>query len=843
MKTKRLFRLLLTVMILAATLVISVSASTLYQGEYEGGNVKWKITSDGTLTVTGNSYIQSTNSGDYPWHKYASKVTKIVVGDKITDIANSCFHGMTKVTSVTIGKNVQTIGKYAFNGCSSLKSVSIPGTVKSIGQGAFGHCSKLKTVTFAKNSKLTKIDYGVFYNCGLETVTLPEGITVINTSAFSECDNLTSVTFPDSLETIWDLAFGDCDNLTSINVPRNLSWIAIEAFRFCPKLTHLELYRNVDYETHFRYNAIESIVVHDNLDTFTGFSDCTTLKSVTLPDTIKVIGDYALTRCTALKTLDWPASLTTIGKGALAATGLTEIVVPDTVTTLGDGAFGSNPLISFRLNDRIEALPSRCLANCPNLTEVYLGKVKSLGSETFAECSSLVKIDLPETLETIGDRAFQSCTALEGIEIPASVTKIDYSAFAQCKALSAVYFQGSAPEIGPYIFQYNTLDAYYPVGDPSWTDEVKQQYHGTVNWVESDFSHIAPVMSAAATSFNTIEVKWNPLPSSVCYYVYRAAEGGEFVQVATVTDAHYVDADTEAGMTYQYYVVSETADGALSDDSSTVSATAHQDAPVVTASNVLKTGKVKLTWKAIPGAAGYKIYRATTKEGTYKLMYTASSTTYTNSSATAGKYYYYKVVAVDAEGNESAESSIVGRTCDLAQPDISVSNVPRTGKVRITWPRVIGAVEYKVYRSTAKNGPFKLMKTLTTTTYTNTSAAVGEGYYYKVVAVANKSAANSTSEVKHRTVDLPQVQPTITLNAKGKPSITWEPVEGAIAYKVYRSTDKNRDYSLTKTLTSTNYVNTSAVKGYTYYYKVVAVHPVSGANSANSEIVSITCTK
>ena len=844
MKTKRLFCLLLTIMVLAATLVISVSASSiLYQGDYEGGNVKWKITSDGTLTVTGNSYIQSTNSGDYPWHKYASKVTKIVIGDKITQIADSCFHDMTKVTSVTIGKKVETIGKSAFNGCSSLKSVSIPATVKTIGQGAFGRCTKLKSVTFPENSKLTEIETGVFRNCGLETITLPEGITVINTSAFSKCENLTSVTFPDSLETIWKLAFEDCDNLTSINVPKNLSNIAIEAFRFCPKLSHLELYRNVDYTTHFRYNAIESIVVHDNLDTFTGFSDCATLKSVTLPDTIKVIGDYALTRCAALTTIDWPASLTTIGSDAFAGSGLIEAVLPNTVTKVGTGAFRyCKELVTFRANDNITEIPNRFMQDCPNLTDVYLGKVKSLGSEAFAECSSLVSIDLPETLQTIGDRAFQSCTALEGIEIPAAVQKIGFNAFAQCNALRAVYFQGSAPQIDSYIFQYDTLDAYYPASD-SWTDEVKQPYGGTVNWIEGDFSHIAPVVTAADTAFKTIEVKWNPLPSSAGYHVYRAAEGGEFVQVATVTDAHYVDADIEVSMSYQYYVVSENADGTLSDTSNTAGTTARQDAPVVTASNVLKTGKVKLTWKAIPGAAGYKVYRATTKDGTYKPMYTAKSTSYTNTSATAGKYYYYKVVALDAYGNESAPSSIVGRTCDLAQPDISISNVPKTGKVRITWPKVTGAVEYKVYRATSKNGPFKLMKTLTNITYTNTNAAVGEGYYYKVVAVANKSAANSTSEVKYRTVDLPQLQPTVKLNAKGKPNVTWQAVEGAASYKVYRSTDPNRDFSLTKTLTSTNYVNTTAVKGYTYYYKVVAVHPVSGANSAYSEVVSITCTK
>lgn len=846
MKTKRLFCLLLTIMVLAATLVISASASTvLYKGEHDGGTVQWKITSDGTLTVTGNRYIQATTSGDYPWHKYKSKVTKIVVGDNLTDIAKGCFHDMTKVTSVTIGKKVAEIGQGAFSGCTSLKSISIPANVKTLGSGVFSKCSSLKTVTFSKSSKLTEIPGNLFAYSGLETITLPEGITTINTHAFYKCEQLKSITFPQSLTTIRQKAFEECESLTSLTIPANLDNIAIEAFYFCPNLKHLELYRNVNYLDHFRYNDIESVVVRHELDTFTGFDSCKTLKSVTLPDTIKVIGDEAFNFCTALTSIDWPASLTTIGSDAFAGSGLIEAVLPDTVTKVGTGAFRyCKELVTFRANDKITEIPNWFMQDCPKLTELSLGKVKSIGTEAFANCSALLKSELPETLERIADRAFQGCSSLEGIVIPASVKEIDFMAFAQCYAMKAAYFQGSAPAIGAYIFQHCTLDAYYPAGDATWTDEVKKECGGTVTWAESGEANTIPAVSAAPTAFGTVELQWKPIPSTTQYHIYRATKkSGTYKKVATVTDAHHIDSTTKVGSTYYYYVVSESTKGTLSDPSNKVSAKTAKVTPVVTASNVVKTGKIQLTWDAIPGAVKYEIYRATKKDGTYKLMYTAKSNTYTNSSATPSKYYYYQVVAVAADGTTTNPSDIVGRTCDVAQPDINIFNVNKTGKVRITWPKVTGAVEYKVYRSTSKNGPYSLMKTLTNTAYTNTNATVGQGYYYKVVAVAEKSAANSTSDIKFRTVDLPQVQPSITLTSKGKPNVTWEPVEGAVAYKVYRSTDKNRDYTLTYTLTSTNYVNTTAVKDYTYFYKVVAVHSNTAANSAKSEIVSITCKK
>ena len=846
MKARKILCLLLTLMILAATMVMTVSAANdvIAEGDWGGGFPYWKITGDGTLTLTGQSHIQGSTTGEFPWHKYADKVTKIVIGDGITTIPNSCFREMTRVTTVTIGKKVASIGMQAFRECSSLTSISIPASVKTIKSDAFYLCSALKSVTFDGSSSLTEIENGVFAEAGLETIAIPEGVTTIDSYAFADCKQLKTITLPDSLTTIYSNAFVDCENLTSLNIPRNLYNIVIGAFDRCFKLSHLELDRNVTYSDAFRSLPIESIVVTHDLDTFTGFNGCNTLNSVTLPDTIKTIGDSAFSGCTSLKEINWPASLTTIGKYAFFGSGLTDVVLPDTVTTLDSSAFGSKYLKSFHLNDNVTELPARCLASSSNLTDVYLGNVKTLGTEAFAECTSLVKIDLPDTLETIKDRAFQACTALEGIMIPASVTEIEFSAFSQCSSLRAVYFLGDAPKMGNYMFNFITLNAYYHEGNDTWTEDVMQQYGGNVTWLASDYSDMAPTISAEATAMNSVEIKWTPLPTAARYHVYRAASTeGPYDLVATVIYSHYVDIETEIGETYYYYVVGENAQGKYSEASNTASATTYQITPVVTASNVPSTGKIKLTWDAIPGATGYQIYRATTKDGKYSLMYTAKTTSYTNTNAKAGKYYYYKVVAVGMDGAQGASSNIIGRTCDLPQPDTEISNVAKTGKVRICWIKVDGAVSYKIYRATSKNGTYSLMKTTTSSSYTNTNAVAGSRYYYKVVAVAEKSAANSAAVEMTRTCDLPQVQPAITLNAKGKPNVKWEPVEGAVAYKVYRSTDKSRDYSLTKTLTSTNYVNTSAVKGTTYYYKVVAVCSNSEANSAASNIVSITCTK
>ena len=81
------------------------------------------------------------------------------------------------------------------------------------------------------------------------------------------------------------------------------------------------------------------------------------------------------------------------------------------------------------------------------------------------------------------------------------------------------------------------------------------------------------------------------------------------------------------------------------------------------------------------------------------------------------------------------------RTCDLAQPEITVKL--SSGNVKVSWEKVDGAQEYKVYRATSKDGTYKLLKTTTGTSFTNTSVTSGKTYYYKVVAVHSTSAANS----------------------------------------------------------------------------------------------------
>lgn len=164
----------------------------------------------------------------------------------------------------------------------------------------------------------------------------------------------------------------------------------------------------------------------------------------------------------------------------------------------------------------------------------------------------------------------------------------------------------------------------------------------------------------------------------------------------------------------------------------------------VKASNVAKSGKVKVTWGKVEGAVKYEVYRATSKNGKYTLVKTVTETSYTDKSTNVGKSFFFKVKAISSDKNvtASAFSKVVKGTVDLKMPVVTAKSKSKK-QVKLSWKKVSGAKKYEIYRATSKNGKYKKIATTTKTSYTNKKLKSGKTYYYKVKAIAKKKAANS----------------------------------------------------------------------------------------------------
>lgn len=177
--------------------------------------------------------------------------------------------------------------------------------------------------------------------------------------------------------------------------------------------------------------------------------------------------------------------------------------------------------------------------------------------------------------------------------------------------------------------------------------------------------------------------------------------------------------------------------------------------PQISVSNVQSSGKIKIKWEPVENAISYKVYRSLDGENWSRLI-TTKKTSVVNTSAVAGKTYYYKVKAIASTSSCDSQYSVVKkRMCDLARPTISLSTKTESGKTIISWKKVDKAVSYKVYCSRNKES-WNLVKTTDNTSVTHTGATAGKKYYYKVRAIAAKSSANSAySSVKYRTCKAP----------------------------------------------------------------------------------------
>lgn len=333
------------------------------------------------------------------------------------------------------------------------------------------------------------------------------------------------------------------------------------------------------------------------------------------------------------------------------------------------------------------------------------------------------------------------------------------------------------------------------------------------------------------TSAGHPKLSWNTVPGAAKYWIYRSTDGKNFKYYDSTTKTSYTNNSTTIGTTYYYKVKAVDSSGATTDYSTVKSIKCTPAAPSLSISRV--NGKPKLSWKAVSGATKYWIYRSTDGKN-FKYYDSTTKTSYTNSGAASGTKYYYKVKAVKVVNGTnvaSAYSYAKSLVCTPATPNVSITSV--SGKPKLSWNAVNGATKYWIYRSTdGKN--FKYYDSTTKTTYTNNSTTVGTRYYYKVKAVVvdnGTSYASAFSSSKSLLVST--AAPTVSItSASDKPMLSWNAVNGADKYWVYRSTD-GVNYKYYDSTTKTTYTNKSVTAGTTYYYKVKAVKVVNGSSIAS----------
>lgn len=355
------------------------------------------------------------------------------------------------------------------------------------------------------------------YRATITKIEFVGDVTIIGWASMNFCTSLQSITLPKSVTTIQGYAFHNCTSLKSITIPSSIRSIEWSAFIGCDSLndgsgiTLLYTSSGTAANLYSVYSLIRGVIFDDNVTSIRDFAfiECTGITSITIPDNITSIGQYAFENC-----------------------GLTSVTIPKNVETISDNAFSNcRSLAQFNVaadNEHYKSVDGVLLDKSETMLIQYPAartastyqipdSIISIGKDAFRYCYNLCEIVIPDRVTSIGDNAFAGCYNLRDTLIPDNVTSIGANAFKECENLQRINISESVVEIGDEAFFYctNLSRAYFYGNVPTFGEY-------TFDCVSSDFKIIYPYNKAD---------NWTnlPYPSAAGYPVTFNSQGGSQV--------------------------------------------------------------------------------------------------------------------------------------------------------------------------------------------------------------------------------------------------------------------------------------------------------------------------
>ena len=335
---------------------------------------------------------------------------------------------------------------------------------------------------------------------------------------------------PFRVTSIKNNAFTNCTSLTSVTIPNSVPSIGVGVFEGCTSLTSVTI-----------PNSVTSIGD-------AAFANCSSLTSVTIPNSVTSFGQFAFGH-SGLTSIEIPNSVTSIGKKLFEdCTALTSVTIPNSVTNIEVNAFlDCTGLTSVTIPNSVTSIGYGAFGRCSGLTSITIGNsVSSIGAWAFSECTSLISITIGNSVTSIGASAFAECTSLTSVTIGNSVTSIEACAFRACSGLTSVTCLANTPpkmsisEISEWGVFHGLDCKQIHLYVPAESVNVYKHAHQWSNFYPNIFPITADettstAVTAIPTDDNNVVLSW-PSVSGADTYTIEIRKNGELICTLTFND-------------------------------------------------------------------------------------------------------------------------------------------------------------------------------------------------------------------------------------------------------------------------------------------------------------------
>lgn len=464
---------------------------TLYAkwGENLPTSISFVVSAEGVLTEV-NGISETNNVVIIP-----NQVNNI----EVKEIKKELFLNNIYIEKLVIPETVTTLGYRMCYGCTNLKEVNLPDNISVIPDYAFEKCTLLEKINIPQS--LVQIRNDAFAESGIKEFIAPDSFKEIWGYAFKDCKNLEKVDL-NKTTSIGDMSFENCTKLSSIVLPNTLVELGTYVFSGCTLLNNIKMPSNpIEITNTFIYKSgyyndaknwengilyVDNYLITTNNDLLNQQSinvkegtiviainaftnNGKNLKSIVLPEGLKIIGSSAFSSLYSLSQINIPSSVISIGNNAFGSTDLYEnqsnwenggfyidnwLLAVDNVKmtefTVKEGTVG----VSDGKSDT-SLFPTKA-TSISSLT--LPSTLKYIGNRSFARLK-ITSLELPETLETMKEGAFMTCAFLESVNLEDCINlkSIGNQAFSNC-AIKEITIPSNVLVMGELIFNHNSVD-------------------------------------------------------------------------------------------------------------------------------------------------------------------------------------------------------------------------------------------------------------------------------------------------------------------------------------------------------------------------------------------------